>query len=292
MDNSLSLPRRPLTAILPWLYISTTACSAPTPITPTPRPVVEAGVIDAATSARGTIQGRVVSSNGKKPLRDATVIAFGNCTSDSNSTKHTYTDDDGRFTLDLQYGECGLNISYGLAQHLQEDLVVAAGNAVLSDAVLDDAAARARKQDLSNVCPASGHPPPESVGAPASDVEGIAQSVLFRFARFPNYLSSWNPAMTTIAVDMEVHGPIVRLPSSVFPANTKYTVRAANSEEIRALRRARNTMTEIVSLSDVSSNGTCATIGIATRNSLDIDLYERREGSWRFVRRIGGLLFN
>lgn len=244
------------------------------------------------TNSRGVIRGRVTVSGTGKPKANATVVAAGECTSDLGTPATADTDANGEYRFDLKVGHCGVNVTYGFAQITREGISVRAGQTTVEDVVLDRAAVFVRSKDFSRTCPASGNTARDDIGASPTDVDEIAKAVLLRFATYPNYLSSWNPATTDIGVAMDVDDPAVQLGAAVLPTGAKYNYRFVSAEEARTLSRAKKSPTEILSVSSVSSDGTCALVGTSLRYSFDVDVYEKRDGSWHFVRRVGGMWIN
>ena len=281
---------------------SSDSSSPPSAVQPPSTLFVDASVgvtsakIDSPT-ARGVIRGRVTVSGTRKPKANVEVVAAGECTSDLAIPARSETDANGEYRIDLKSGSCGISVTYKFAQVVRESIAIREGQTVIEDVELDHAAVFARSKDFSRKCPTSGNTARDDIGASRTDVAEIARAVLVRFSTYPNYLSGWDPARTDIAVAMNVDNPSVRLGDDVLPTAAKYRFRWVSAEEARAektrpKRQTKDSATEILSLSSVHSDGTCALVATTLRYSLDEDLYEKRNGSWQFVRRVSGMFWN
>ena len=204
------------------------------------------------------------------------------------------TDENGHYRVEVGAGTCGLSSSFGLASADRDGLVIQTGQTTVVDLELphDAVVAEARTRPR---CP--GDPPGTIIDGHTTsqaDLDAIAHAVLTRFAADASTLPDAH-LLETGPVRVQIDGGPQRLGSGALPSS-RFVARTTAELEAEARRSGRDV--PYIRIDRIYASGGCAVVSAGTdfamaKSAMKLccctgrDIYAKRGGRWRFVRRAG-----
>jgi hypothetical protein len=230
------------------------------------------------------LEGRVVDS-----ATGAAVAGVGvEAASGSSSSDEAFTDEHGRFHLEVDAGSAYVQLEYGSGS----TIALAANHVTQRDLRLDHAEVLQRAQRPPAACPSSprgavilGH------STPQAEIDAIAHRVLERYAADPKTVPDGElaPHISFVRVDLDHHR---RVGAGALPAGFAGKTR----DELAGESKRLGSDVYYVDLRSIDADPTCALVWIGV-NFVDrprpgsiktcccsaAQLYELRNGRWEYV---------
>jgi hypothetical protein len=264
------------------LMLSVVACSS---VTVPSRPSTSIGVVE----------GHVTDARTGEVLAGVGIDLW--CTA-SRQAQTAITDEHGRYRVELQRDACKMMVHFGIPS-TKRTLAIEPGKVTRLDfAFPHDVVVEERRFSPPVRCPSS---PPDAVIAghttSQADIDAVVAAVLQRFA---TDRSTVPDAALLGRGDVRVASELVAMPKrSLDPRSLPPHFVGATLHELRAEADRLGGKVTFLSFGSVDSDGSCAivTAGVDVvrpkgRHSRLCccsaeDLYEKRRGTWQFVRRLG-----
>jgi hypothetical protein len=253
------------------------SCASPAP----PAPIHNAPPIVRATVT--AVEGRVVDSVTGAALPGIGVEAAVGASSDD-----AFTDEHGRFHLEIDGGSAYMQLEYGSGSWIP----VAANQITQHDLRMDHAEVVQRAHRRPPIaCP---HSPPGTVivghSTPQAELDAIAHRVLERYAADPKAVPDSGPAAAKfVRTDLDFHRSLT---AAAVPARFVGKTRV----ELVAESKRLGSDVDYVDVRSIDADPTCAIVWVgidfivaSPSNAIKMccctaaELYELRNGQWEFV---------